>query len=278
MTAALDWSGRIGDVWAREWRRTDRSFAALVPHLDAAILAAAPPGRFRALDIGCGAGATAWALAAARRDADVVGVDLSRDLVSAARARPVLPNLRFAVGDAAAFAAKVAPDLYVSRHGVMFFDDPVAAFAALARAAAPGARMVFSCFAERTANRFAADLLTALGQDGDAAAGEAPGPFAFADAARVAAILGAAGWHPTTPVRLEFGYRAGAGPDPVADAVDFFRRIGPVAGLLRDAPDGRLGVMEQTVAEACARRLHDGVVDFPAAAWLWSATLARSAP
>ncbi|WP_374942167.1 class I SAM-dependent methyltransferase [Sphingomonas sp.] len=278
MTQAADWTGRIGDVWAQEWRRTDRSFAALAPQLDAAILRAAPAGPFRALDIGCGAGATSHALATARFDAEVIGVDLSAGLVAAAQVRPRLANLRFVVGDAIVAAASIQPvDLYVSRHGVMFFDDPVAAFAAFADAAAPDARLVFSCFAERRANRFAADLLAAMGMDGEAPAGATSGPFAFADPAHTAALLAAAGWHGKA-TRVAFAYRAGEGTDAVADAVAFFRRIGPVAGLLRDTPAADRPAMEHAVAEACTRRLHAGAVDFPAAAWIWSATLSRSAP
>jgi len=38
MTSAGDWTGRVGHVWAAEWRRTDRSFADLARHLDAAIV------------------------------------------------------------------------------------------------------------------------------------------------------------------------------------------------------------------------------------------------
>ena len=42
MTSATDWTGRVGRTWAAEWQRTDRSFAKLSPHLDAAIRTAAP--------------------------------------------------------------------------------------------------------------------------------------------------------------------------------------------------------------------------------------------
>ena len=81
-----------------------------------------------------------------------------------------------------------------------------------------------------------------------------------------------------SPTRVDFGYRAGEGDDPVADALAFFRRIGLVAPLLRDAAPADRAAMEEAIAAACARRLHDGAVDFPAAAWIWSATLPRSAP
>ena len=86
MTNAAEWTGPVGDVWSREWRRTDRSFAELDPVLDAAIAAAAPDSG-RALDIGCGAGRTSLALVASRPSLSVTGLDLSPALIAIARER-----------------------------------------------------------------------------------------------------------------------------------------------------------------------------------------------
>ena len=154
MTEAYEWRGEIGDVWAEEWRRTDRTLAPVNDALVAA--AAAEAGRFerrRILDVGCGAGATSLALAAALADAEITGIDLSDALVAAARERAGegAERLRFEVADAAGLGARrrAGFDLIVSRHGVMFFDDPVAAFAHLRALAGAGARLVFSCFRDR---------------------------------------------------------------------------------------------------------------------------------
>lgn len=266
MTRATDWTGPVGDVWSREWRRTDRSFAALAPHLDAAILAAAPAGGFAALDIGCGAGATSLALAAARADAGVTGVDLSAALVDVAAHRAAgRANVAFVAGDAPAEAKARGPfDLYVSRHGVMFFDDPAAAFADLHEAAAPDAALVFSCFDTIADNPWATVLF-------DLAEPAGPGPFAFADRDRVAALFAGAGWRDAAAHRVEFAYRVGEGADPVADARDFLCAIGPTASRLRAAPpDARAALLARLTTALEARR--DGnFVDFPASAWLWSA-------
>ena len=86
MTSAGDWTGRVGHVWAAEWRRTDRSFADLARHLDAAIVHVAPDTG-QALDIGCGAGTTSLALAEARPKLAITGIDLSDELVAIARQR-----------------------------------------------------------------------------------------------------------------------------------------------------------------------------------------------
>lgn len=268
MTAAADWTGRIGDVWAAEWRRTDRSFAHLAPHLHAAILAAAGDAR-RVLDIGCGAGATSLALAAARPDLAITGVDLSPALVAAAAART--RGVTFEAGDAIAAAERLAPDLCISRHGVMFFPDPREAFARLARVAD---RLVFSCFAARAANAWAAESIAALG--GPDAAATGPGPFAFADPAHVADLLAGAGWF-ARHERIDFAYIAGQGADPVADAVDFLTRIGPAASLLRDAASAERDGLRDRLAAVCDRRRTGDTVAFPAAAWIWSAQQPGSA-
>jgi SAM-dependent methyltransferase len=272
MTGAADWQGRVGETWAAEWQRTDRSFAGLTPHLDAAILAAAPAGPGRAVDIGCGAGSTTLAFAAARPDMAVTGVDLSPDLVAVARQRGGGTGaVRFVQGDATAIAADLAPvDLFFSRHGVMFFADPRAAFARLRDAAGGAGRLVFSCFGPRADNPWASDLIAEVtGIAPPPEAGYAPGPFGLADAAITTPMLEAAGWRIDGRVRVDFAYVAGAGADPVGDAVAFFRRIGPLAGALRAAADpvaltGRL----KTVL---ARYHRGGTVALPASAWIWQA-------
>ena len=154
MTDASEWQGRVGANWAEQWRRTDRSFAPLTERL----LQRSREFAFAsALDVGCGAGELSLALARGRPQCRVVGVDISPHLVDTAQERGAnLANVSFEVGDAAAWQPQpgFAPDLLVSRHGVMFFDDPRAAFSHLAEIAAPGAALMFSCFREPAENPF----------------------------------------------------------------------------------------------------------------------------
>ena len=283
MTEAYDWTNRVGDIWASEWVRTDRSFAGLSRHLDPAVVAATSKDTRTIVDIGCGAGGTSLAIAHTIRTAvpraRIVGIDLSSRLIEIARSRVPADDepgrLVFTCGDVTAAIDDWAPvDLYMSRHGVMFFADPVASFAALARAAAPGATLIFSCFADRAANRWATETTaTAGGDDGASGApvSTAPGPFAFADPGHVDAILTRAGWQTTSPHYVEFAYRAGEGSDPVADAVAYFRRIGPAASWIRDAPDDERAARIAHLVTACERYRVGDVVEFPAAAWIWTA-------
>lgn len=279
---AADWTGGIGDTWAREWRRTDRSFAGLDLALERAIFAGASAGSIVAVDLGCGAGTTSLAIAAALPEAEVIGLDLSAQLIGVAehraRAEGRASACRFVHGDAIATVAALAPvDLFFSRHGVMFFDDPVAAFTSLAVAATPGAALVFSCFAAIADNDWATAPLGLVPPSPHAALEPEPGPFAFADPHRVGSILAAAGWSATAPERVTFRYVAGAGGDPIDDALSFFRRIGPVARTLRDADERDRPALLDHIAVACERYRDGDEVAFPATAWLWSAHLKESA-
>jgi SAM-dependent methyltransferase len=272
MTTTYDWRGDIGDVWADEWRRTDRTLAAVNDALVAEIAADwRAPGRI--LDIGCGAGATSLALADALGDARITGVDLSPALIAVARERAGDGGrLSFEAGDAAAWSpAEAGYDVIVSRHGIMFFDDPVGAFANICGLARPGARLVFSCFRDRGDNewvrairpvfeRFAPEALTAP---------EPPaGPFAFADPARIESILREAGFAPPRIAPLDFDFTVGAGENPIADAVGYFRRVGPFAAMLRTLEQSAGEAATEMLAAIAADHISDGRVTFGAAAWI----------
>ncbi len=276
MTTTADWTGRVGQTWAAEWHRTDRSLADLGRHLDTAILTVAPDRPIRAIDIGCGAGATSLALATSRPHAQVIGVDLSPELLAvAARRGATLPNVTVREGDATSVAQDLAPiDLFVSRHGVMFFADPAASFADLHHAAAPDARLAFSCFRDRADNPWASDLVEQVtGARPDVPSTYTPGPFAFADPAGTAAILETAGWSVAGYARVDFTYLVGAGEDPIADAIAFFRRIGPLASALKDASDP--AAVTARLKVALERYTNGSSVAFPASAWIWRARAAK---
>jgi len=280
MTEAYEWRGRIGDVWAEEWRRTDRTLAPVNEALVAAAVAEAEAfDDPRILDVGCGAGATSLALAAALAEAEIIGIDLSETLIAAARERAGegAGKVRFEVADAARWApAGAGPkfDLIVSRHGVMFFDDPVAAFAHLRSLAGADARLVFSCFRSRADNQWAAALRPILERFAPAALAEpepAAGPFAFADPARIAAILAGAGFAPPAIRPLDFDFVAGAGADPLADAISYFRRIGPFAALLRELDGGAAEAAVAALSEIAARHRAGDRILFRAGAWIVTA-------
>lgn len=276
MTNGALWQGEVGRAWAAEVRQTDRSFAPVTSALVERIGQTRPR---RVLDIGCGAGELALAVARAHPQAEVAGVDISPDLIAAARDRVdaagLTERVSFALADAGADMPPFAADLLVSRHGVMFFDDPPAAFTHLRSTAAPGAQLIFSCFRAEAENRWAADVARVIGGGTPASQAPvdspAPGPFAFADPARVRAILGATGWRDIDLTPVDYAYVAGAGDDPVADARAFFRRIGPAARAMRELPEAERPAAEARLGDWLAEHCAGGVVSFPAAVWIVSA-------
>ena len=279
MTETLEWQGRVGEAWAEEWRRTDRTLAPVNEALVARALRCTPA---RILDIGCGAGATSLALADALPDAAITGIDLSGALIGQARERARgRPALRFETGDAASWRpASGAFDLVLSRHGVMFFDDAPAAFAHLRSLVAPGGGLLFSCFRGRGENDWMAAQRPVLARFAPETLGapEPPtGPFAFADPAYVETLLQAAGFAAPAIEPFDFDFVVGAGEDPVAEAVHYFSRIGPIARLLRELePEDRRRALEE-VAGIAAARLSDRRVAFRAAAWIVAARVSEEA-
>ena len=266
-----DWQGAVGIKWADEWRRTDRSFTGLTERLLAH--ARAEPIS-HALDIGCGAGELSLALARSHPDAQILGVDIGKALIAAAKSRASnLANVRFEIADAAVWTLEEsAADLLLSRHGVMFFTDPVAAFANLRRNAAPSARLIFSCFRSVEENPWAMGLDTLLPPGASSPPQSmVPGPFAFADRDAVAAMLDAAGWTKIEFEAVDFAYIAGAGEDPVADATSYFLTIGPAARAAAEMnPLDRAGFLRRLDTLVSDHRDGD-LVAMLAGAWIVSA-------
>ena len=158
-----EWATASGDAWAELWEHTDRGLEGLASHLLSAMLAGSPEASFRAFDVGCGPGSTSIALAKARPDASIVACDISPALVRVAGERTAsMPNMEVILADAEVAVRERGPfDLIFSRHGVMFFPDPVQAFRNLRDSANPGASLVFSCFQEWGANPWASELASA---------------------------------------------------------------------------------------------------------------------
>jgi SAM-dependent methyltransferase len=274
MTDANEWLGRTGQNWAEQWRRTDRSFGPLTEHL---------LGRTRefvfdsVLDVGCGAGELSLAIARGRPQVAVTGLDISPQLIEVARERGNnLANVGFEVGDAAAWQPPegLAPELLVSRHGVMFFDDPVAAFTHLAAIAAPEASLMFSCFRDRAENPFFTEIGRLLPASDGAPDPYAPGPFAFAERDHVSAILQSGGWRAPEFEAFDFAMIAGAGEDPVADAMTYFQTIGPAAVALREMPEADRARVLAAIHEVVTANCRDGVVALRAGLWIVTASRA----
>jgi SAM-dependent methyltransferase len=202
------------DAWVQNEAFLDELF---VPVTDAIVDAAAFRTGQSVLDLGCGTGTLLAAGATA--GADVTGVDISVDMVAAAGRR--VPAARVVAGDVQTADLRALPgapfDQVVSRFGVMFFDDPVAAFANVRAASAPTARMAFACWRRVEENPMftlgVAPLAERMGAAQAPAEPGASGPMAFQDPGLVTGVLTAAGWRGVwfEPVDFTCDY----GPDGV---------------------------------------------------------------
>lgn len=273
MSSAADWASKSGDSWAGRWRETDRALAPVGSALHGAVVELAPEGSFDALDIGCGAGASSIALAAARADSNILGIDLSPALVAVARERAAgVESLTFQAGDAVRESAENGPfDLFLSRHGVMFFPDPAAAFATFRASANERAALVFSCFRSWPENPWASELASAAAGKVLPPPGREPSGFAFADPGYVAALLKSAGWTPLDPQPLPFLYTAGEDGGAVDQALSFLTEIGPASAVLRETGEEERGDAIERMRAVIERYHSDGAVRFPASSWIWRA-------
>lgn len=249
--------------------QTDRAFTGLTQRLLERI--SARPGD-AVIDIGCGAGEVSLAIARARPRARVIGLDVSADLIGVAQQRGANhTNAEFVLGDAALWHCDgFAPDLLVSRHGVMFFPEPLAAFTHLRDISASGASLVFSCFRNPRENSWASDMADLLGIPPPADP-RAPGPFAFSDPQYVEPILTAAGWQGIDFEPVDFAYIAGMGADPVSDAASFFARIGPAATALRELSGDARDLAKARMTQWLEAHRDGDLVALGAAAWIVTA-------
>jgi SAM-dependent methyltransferase len=264
------WNGTAGQAWVERQASLDRLFE---PFERLLADVAAERNAQRVLDVGCGTGATT--LAVARRlgaDAACTGVDISEPMIALARERAARErlNARFISADAQAHAFAAASfDLIVSRFGVMFFADPVAAFANLRHAAQPRAHLALIAWRSAadnsfmtTAERAAAPYLPAM----PARKPDEPGQFGFADSSRVRSILDQAGW---TNVGIRPLDVACALPASELDA--YVTKLGPLGRVLGDADERTRAQVLDKVRAAFAPYVHGTAVRFDAACWLISA-------
>lgn len=263
---ARAWDGGEGEYWAAHADYYDRAVAR---HHERLMGAAAIAAADRVLDIGCGTGQTTRDAARAAVAGEALGVDMSAAMLEVARQRAAaegVDNARFEHADAQIHPFDAGSfDVVISRTGVMFFGDPVAAFANFARALRSGGRLAIVAWQARTANEWIRELSDAMaaGRRLPSPPDGAPGPFALADPERVRTVLTSAGF---VAVELE------ALHEPIwlgRDADDGRRHATEMLGWMLDGLDaaGRDRALRALHATMAAHQTADGVL-YGSAAWL----------
>jgi ubiquinone/menaquinone biosynthesis C-methylase UbiE len=230
------WNESAGQTWAELQDILD---VQLEP-MGAAVMDALAlrPGE-RVVDIGCGCGQTTLALAdRVGAEGLAVGADISEPMLAVARGRVAgRPQVRFVEADAQTYPFEPgAFDALHSRFGVMFFEDPTAAFVNLRKALKPGGRLAFLCWRTPAENPvMTAPMIAAQAHlpPPEPMTPGAPGPFAFADPERVRAILAEAGFADISIQAQDMP----AGGNSLDETLALSLRIGPLGRMLREHPE-----------------------------------------
>jgi SAM-dependent methyltransferase len=263
------WNGPIGKVWAKEQVKRDKDHA---PLTEALLALAAPLAGERVLDIGCGSGTTTFLLAERVGPAGkVIGVDISAPMLGVARDRAKAQGsaVEFIQADIADYAfAPHSFDLGFSQFGVMFFPDPMAAFANIHGAMKPGARLAFLCWRGPNENPWAAvpeGAAKPLLPPVPPPAPDAPGRYSFANPDRTRSVLLQAGFHAVEITKSDAPIHLGNTPEAAASSsID----AGPLLRTLADTDAETRAKVRVAVTSRLAQEMGPGGIFLTAGAWL----------
>jgi len=263
------WNTDAGQKWAAAQERLDAMLAPVSAEL---IKTAAIQLGERVLDVGCGCGDTSIRLA--KDGARVTGVDISQPMLARARSRAEearTKDLEFIEADAAAHRFAEPFDLLFSRFGVMFFADPDTAFANMRKALKPGGRVAFACWRDWRENEWVRVPIGAVRphlppqpQLGP----EDPGPFAFADLARVRRILASGGFDAISARPFDTTLSLG---ETHEDALAHIQDFGPVSRMMASATDAEKSKAVAALDQALKPFSQRKPVTLGAAVWIVTA-------
>lgn len=261
--AASDWAGARGEKWRAQLGGME---AMLRPVDEPLIRALRVEGPCGIADIACGGGGTTLEILRRAPAGSVVhGFDISPGLIEMARNRTGANerSIAFEVADVAtATAPKERYDRLVSRFGVMFFEDPPAAFGRLLHWLRPGGRFAFAVWGRPTENPWMTSVHEVVGGivDIPPADPEAPGLFLYAEAGKLLRLLEEAGFD-ELEVRDWRGALPIGGGLPAADAANFaLASFSSFGELLAEAGDEALNAARRALTTRFSRHRADGAL------------------
>lgn len=267
------WNSAAGEQWVKGQENMDKTLAGFG---QLAITALAPKPGEAIIDVGCGCGATSLALMQTMGKGEVLGVDISSSMLARAEERRVelgLNSVKFEKADAAVYAFEAnSLDGVFSRFGVMFFDDPVAAFANIRSGLKPGGRLSFVCWRPIADNQWTLVPMMAAFEHierPNAPPAGAPGPFAFGDQDRTRKLLEDAGFGEVSIEAKNLPMAFSIAPDKPLGLQ--FAEMGPVGRLLMTAPDDKKADIIASMTTALEPFVQNDKAVLDGAVWLVTA-------
>jgi SAM-dependent methyltransferase len=267
MSQNTDWAGTRGEKWRKHLAGMEATLAAVDEPLIGALRLDAP---YRIADIACGGGGTTLEIRRRAPAGSIVhGFDVSPPLIEVARGRRQSDDagIDFNIADVGSVVPAAPYDRLVSRFGIMFFDDPTAAFANLARWLKAGGRFAFAVWGPAAENPWLASVRQVVGEIVELSPvdPEAPGQFRYAIAGKLTHLLEAAGFG-NIEVHHWRGLLPIGGGLPAADAAKFaLASFASFGELLAEAGDEALEKAQQALAAGLSRHEMNGAVSIEAA-------------
>ena len=230
-----NWNSKTGQAWVNNDLKMDLHLEVITTLLFKEFETL---GNKHVLDVGCGSGTTSKLLSdQVGSTGSVEGVDISMPLLELAQAKyGTIENIRFTNADAQSFEFKKSfYDQIVSRFGVMFFENPIAAFTNMRQSLKPNGKLNFVCWSALEENEFfilpLKIVLKYLNKPLPNPS-KAPGPLAFSNKPYLLKILQSSEFK---NIKIKTVKTEMLNFDPVKEQVRFFNKMGLAARMKKEA-------------------------------------------
>ena len=258
------WNEKSGPKWVKLDRALNERFAILTDEL---FSRADIRKKDRVLDLGCGGGETSFlASKLVGNNGYVMGADISETLLKFAKSKfSSIDNLDFNICDIQNY--KFEPnsfDRVISRFGVMFFENPKAAFKNIYLSMKSRARLNFVCWSNMLENEFfieGTSIIEKYTENSLPKTIKGPGPFAFTDQEYIEDILRCSGFK---DIQIDERHPLITTEDSITKETDILLSIGPRAKMLSEAnlPDEIMLIIRNRIEDLCKKRQNNGKISY----------------